>query len=101
LAAKNDVLVVVTPFSDDIYQLLDRKVLAALPDAALVVNVGPGAVVDSDALTKEVLSGRLHCALDVFDPEPLPEITPLWDSPNALIPPPPGREHDSLRDEDN
>jgi phosphoglycerate dehydrogenase-like enzyme len=44
-------------------------------------------VVDTDALTAEVLSGRLHCALDVVDPEPLPSDHPLWRSENALITP--------------
>ena len=57
------------------------------PDGALVVNVGRGPVVDTDALTAEVLSGRLHCALDVVDPEPLPTDHPLWTTPNALITP--------------
>jgi phosphoglycerate dehydrogenase-like enzyme len=52
-----------------------------------VVNVGRGPVVDTAALTKEVLSGRLNCALDVIDPEPLPQDHPLWTAPNALITP--------------
>ena len=61
--------------------------LAALPDGALVVNVGRGSVVDTAALTKEVLSGRLQCAIDVVDPEPLPQDHPLWSTTNALITP--------------
>jgi len=64
-----------------------REVLAALPDDALVVNVGRGAVVDTDALTREVASGRLQCAIDVVDPEPLPAGHPLWSAENALITP--------------
>ena len=68
-------------------RLVNATVLAALPDGALVVNVGRGPVVDTAALTTEVLSGRLHCALDVVDPEPLPADHPLWSSPNALITP--------------
>jgi phosphoglycerate dehydrogenase-like enzyme len=62
-------------------------VLAALPDGALVVNVARGAVVDSEALTAEVVSGRLACAIDVFDPEPLPQGHPLWTAENALVTP--------------
>ena len=69
------------------HRLVDATVLAALPDGALVVNVGRGPVVDTAALTAEVLSGRLHCALDVVDPEPLPADHPLWSAPNALITP--------------
>lgn len=87
LAKAHDVLVAVTPLNDHTHQLVNAAVLAALPDGALVVNVGRGPVVDTDALTEEVLSGRLHCALDVVDPEPLPADHPLWTSPNALITP--------------
>lgn len=87
LAKDHDILVVVTPLNEHTHQLVDASVLAALPDGALVVNVGRGPVVDTAALTAEVLSGRLHCALDVIDPEPLPSDHPLWASPNALITP--------------
>lgn len=87
LAKSHDVLVAVTPLNEHTHQLVDAKVLAALPDGALVVNVGRGPVVDTAALTAEVESGRLHCALDVVDPEPLPADHPLWTSPNALITP--------------
>lgn len=87
LAKTHDVLVAVTPLNENTHKLIDAAVLAALPDGALVVNVGRGPVVDTAALTVEVLSGRLHCALDVIDPEPLPSDHLLWTSPNALITP--------------
>lgn len=87
LAATHDILVSVLPLNQQTHQLVGEEVLAALPDGALVVNVGRGAVVDTAALTKEVLSGRLQCALDVVDPEPLPQDHPLWSTPNALITP--------------
>jgi phosphoglycerate dehydrogenase-like enzyme len=87
LAPSHDVLITVLPLNEHTYQLLGEELLAALPDDALVVNMGRGAVVDTVALTKQVLSGRLQCALDVVDPEPLPEDHPLWTTPNALITP--------------
>ncbi|KQQ94870.1 hydroxyacid dehydrogenase [Arthrobacter sp. Leaf141] len=87
LAQSHDILVAVTPLNEHTHRLVDASVLAALPNGALVVNVGRGPVVDTAALTAEVLSGRLHCALDVVDPEPLPANHPLWSSPNALITP--------------
>ncbi len=87
LARTHDVLVAVTPLSETTHHLVNREVLAALPDRALVVNVGRGAVVDTVALTDEVVSGRLHCALDVMDPEPLPAGHALWSAKNALITP--------------
>ena len=52
-----------------------------------MVNVARGAVVDTDALTREVERGRLFAALDVTDPEPLPSGHPLWAAPNAVITP--------------
>jgi phosphoglycerate dehydrogenase-like enzyme len=67
--------------------MINAHVLAALPSGALVVNVARGAVVDSDALTAEVVKGRLKCAIDVFDPEPIPADHPLWTAENALITP--------------
>jgi phosphoglycerate dehydrogenase-like enzyme len=87
LAAGHDILVSVLPLNDKTHHLVGRDVLAALPHGALVVNVGRGAVVDTDALTREVVSGRLQCAIDVVDPEPLPAGHPLWSAENALITP--------------
>lgn len=87
LAARADILVVITPLSDQTRHLIDARVLGALPDGALVVNVARGAVVDSEALTKEVVSGRLRAALDVFDPEPMPAEHPLRTAPGAIITP--------------
>ncbi|MET1089003.1 MAG: 2-hydroxyacid dehydrogenase [Arthrobacter sp.] len=87
LAATHDILVSVLPLNEHTHQLIGEEVLAALPDGALVVNVGRGSVVDTAALTKEVLSGRLQCAIDVVDPEPLPQDHPLWSTTNALITP--------------
>lgn len=87
LARTAEVLVVITPLTEQTHHLINQEVLAALPDGALVVNVARGPVVDTEALTAEVLSGRLHAALDVVDPEPLPADHPLWKAPNAIITP--------------
>ena len=87
LARTAEVLVVITPLTGQTHHLINKEVLAALPDGALVVNVARGPVVDTEALTAEVLSGRLQAALDVVDPEPLPSGHPLWKAPNAIITP--------------
>lgn len=87
LARTAEVVVVITPLTEKTRHLINKEVLAALPDGALVVNVARGPVVDTEALTAEVLSGRLHAALDVVDPEPLPADHPLWKAPNAIITP--------------
>ncbi len=87
LAGAAEVLVVITPLSDATHHLVNAEVLPAMPDGALVVNVARGAVVDSEALTAEVVGGRLRAAIDVFDPEPIPEDHPLWTAEGALIVP--------------
>jgi len=82
-----DVVVLVTPLSAETRGLLDARRLALLPDGALVVNVGRGAVLDAAAILAETASGRLRAALDVTDPEPLPTGHPLWHVPNVIITP--------------
>ena len=67
--------------------LVDAGFLARMKDGALLVNASRGAVVDTDALVRELESGRLRAALDVTDPEPLPEGHPLWRAPGLLLTP--------------
>jgi phosphoglycerate dehydrogenase-like enzyme len=87
LASAADILVVCIALHAATHGLVNREVLAALPDAALVVNVARGPVVDPDALAAELMSGRLRAALDVTDPEPLPMDRPEWTLPNVLLTP--------------
>ena len=66
--------------------LLNAESLARLPDGACFVNVGRSNVVDDDALVAALQSGRLAgAALDVFDEEPIPDESPLWDAPNLRV----------------
>ncbi|GAB2614068.1 2-hydroxyacid dehydrogenase [Streptomyces capparidis] len=87
LLPRADVVILVTPLTDETRGLVDAGFLARMRDGALLVNVGRGAVVDTKALLPELESGRLHAALDVTDPEPLPPGHPLWHAPNVLISP--------------
>lgn len=82
-----DVVVVCVPLNDDTRRMVDAAFLARLPDAALLVNVARGGVVDTDALVAELRTGRLRAALDVTDPEPPPAGHPLWTLPNVLLSP--------------
>jgi phosphoglycerate dehydrogenase-like enzyme len=82
-----DAVVLVTPLTEQTRGLLDARRLALLPDGALVVNVGRGPVLDTEAMVAEASAGRLRAALDVTDPEPLPADHPLWGCPGVLITP--------------
>jgi phosphoglycerate dehydrogenase-like enzyme len=83
--AAQDVVVVVLPLSEATRRIVEAAFLARLHDEALVVNVGRGPLLDTDAVLAE--AGRLRFALDVTDPEPLPDDHPLWTAPGVLITP--------------
>ncbi|MFJ4499331.1 2-hydroxyacid dehydrogenase [Streptomyces sp. NPDC088864] len=87
LLPEADVVVLATPLNPATQGLAGADFLAAMRDGALLVNVARGPVVDTEALLAELASGRLHAALDVTDPEPLPSGHPLWHAPNVLITP--------------
>jgi phosphoglycerate dehydrogenase-like enzyme len=82
-----EIVVIGTPLTDATRHLVDDAFLSALPDGALVVNIARGAVADTDAVLKHARAGRLRFALDVTDPEPLPQGHPLFTLPNVLISP--------------
>lgn len=82
-----DVVIVSTPLTPETEGLVDKDFLATMADGALLVNISRGRVVDTEALLAELNTGRLHAALDVTDPEPLPSEHPLWSAPNVLISP--------------
>lgn len=85
LLPEQDVVVALVPLTDATRGLLGDETFGLLPDGALVVNVARGGVVDTDAVLRH--AGRLRFALDVTDPEPLPDGHPLWDAPGVLVTP--------------
>lgn len=82
-----DAVVICLPLDDSTRGLVDAEFLAALPNGAIVVNIGRGPIIDTDALVAELGSGRLRAGLDVTDPEPLPPGHPLWSAPGVVISP--------------
>ena len=82
-----DVVVLTVPLTAATTRMVDTEFLAAMRDGALLVNAARGPVVDTDALTLELATGRIGAALDVTDPEPLPSGHPLWSMPNVLLTP--------------
>jgi phosphoglycerate dehydrogenase-like enzyme len=97
LLPRTEVLILALPGGDSTRHIIDAAALALLPDGALVVNVGRGPLIDTDALVAETASGRLRAALDVTDPEPLPADHPLWRSPGVLIAPHVGGASSAMR----
>ena len=67
--------------------IIAAKELAAMDDGSWLVNVGRGRHVDTDALVAALSDRPIGAALDVTDPEPLPDGHPLWTLPNCIITP--------------
>ncbi len=81
-------LVLTCPYTPETHHLVNAGTLAELPQGAALINVARGRVVDEPALIEALRSGRLSCAyLDVFEKEPLPAESPLWDLPNVILSP--------------
>ena len=94
---RTDWLAITVPLTSATRRLIDRQALALLPDGAHILNVARGAVIEEQAMIEELRSGRLGGAyLDVFETEPLPAGSPLWDLPNVIISP-----HDSSPSQGN
>jgi phosphoglycerate dehydrogenase-like enzyme len=92
-----EIVVVSLPGGDETRHIVDDAFLSALPDGALIVNVGRGALIDTEALVDHVGRGRIRAALDVTDPEPLPADHPLWSLPGVLISPHVGGASTAMR----
>jgi phosphoglycerate dehydrogenase-like enzyme len=68
--------------------MIGKAELALLKPGAYLINIARGAVVDEPALVEALRSGHLSgAALDVFDQEPLPASSPLWEMENVLVSP--------------
>ncbi len=82
-----DVVVILVPVTEQTRHLVNAEFLHSMKDGALLVNAARGVIVDTDALVKELASGRMGAALDVTDPEPLPDGHPLWSAPGLMLTP--------------
>jgi len=83
-----DFVLVTTPLTPETEHLIDRRRLGLMKPGAGLINMGRARIVDYDALADALRNGGLSGAiLDVFDPEPLPPDSPLWDTPNLIMTP--------------
>ena len=86
LLRESDVVTVHVPLTDETRGLLDARRLALLRDGACLVNTARGAIVDEDALVRELTSGRLRAGLDVYTHEPNVPAA-LLELPNVVLSP--------------
>jgi len=85
---RSDYLVVACPLTDETRGLIGESELARLDDDAVLVNIARGPIVDQDALIEALQNERLRgAALDVSDPEPMPEDSPLRSMHNVVTTP--------------
>lgn len=83
-----DHVVIAAPLTEQTRRLVDASVLAAMKPTAHLVNIGRGPIVDQDALLRALRAGQLAAAsLDVFEDEPLPKDSPVWDTPGLVVSP--------------
>lgn len=83
-----DVVVDILPQTDETYRVFDDALFSRMKKGVLFVNVGRGVTVDTDSLIKALDNGTVaYAALDVFDEEPLPATSPLWNHEKVLVTP--------------
>jgi phosphoglycerate dehydrogenase-like enzyme len=87
LLPKADIVVLILPLTPDSRGLIGRRQLGLMRQGAILVNAARGPIVQTDALVEALNAGRIRAALDVTDPEPLPDGHPLWRCPNLLLTP--------------
>ncbi|MBQ9414566.1 MAG: D-2-hydroxyacid dehydrogenase [Clostridia bacterium] len=95
MLSQADIVVLTVPLTDETRRLMDADKLALLKNTAVLVNIARGGVVDTEALIDRLpqLGGAV---LDVFEEEPLPKASPLWELENVILTP-----HNSFEGEHN
>jgi phosphoglycerate dehydrogenase-like enzyme len=87
LLPRGEVIVLILPSTEQTRGRIGSRQFALMRQGALLVNAARGPIVQTDALVEALHAGRIRAAIDVTDPEPLPEGHPLWSCPNLLITP--------------
>ncbi len=88
LLRESDIVVIIVPLTSETYRLIGEKELSLMKPTSILINVARGKVVDEKALIKALKEKRiLGAGLDVFETEPLPPESELWDLENVVITP--------------
>ena len=85
LATESDVISLHAPVNENTKQMLNSDIFKVMKDDALIVNTARGALIDEPALIKELSAGRFYAVLDVSDPEPPAEDSPLRKLSNVTL----------------
>jgi phosphoglycerate dehydrogenase-like enzyme len=86
LLRESDIVVLTTSLSDKTYHLIDERAFSLMKPSSFLVNLSRGSVVDENALYQALVNKQIAGAgSDVFEKEPLPVDSPLWDLPNMII----------------
>ena len=81
-----DILICCIALTPETHGIVSKEVFDRLPADAVFVNVARGALADGTVMTAWLQSGG-HAVLDVFEEEPLPETSPLWNVENVILTP--------------
>lgn len=87
LVSRSDVVSIHAPDIPATHDMFDARLLSLMKDGATLINTARGRLVDTDALTAELATGRISAVLDVTHPEPLPADSPLFTMPNVVLTP--------------
>lgn len=87
LLRESGIVTLHAPALPETQHMIGRRELSLMRDGATLINTARGAVVDPQALERELVSGRLSAVLDVTEPEPLAPASPLFDLPNVFLTP--------------
>ena len=83
LLPRAEIVILILPSTPESYHLIGARQLSLMRQGALLVNAARGPIVDTDALVEALNACHIRAALDVTDPEPLPEGHPLWNCPTC------------------
>ncbi|MET7548167.1 hydroxyacid dehydrogenase [Streptomyces sp. NPDC005479] len=87
LVRRSHVVSIHAPQLPETRHMFDARLLALMADGSTLINTARGSLVDTRALTEELVSGRIHGVIDVTDPDHLPSDSPLYNLPNVLLTP--------------
>ncbi len=94
-----DVVVLACPLTKETRGMFGPSQFAVMKKSAYIINIARGGLVDQEALIAALKSnGIAGAGMDVTDPEPLPDLSPMWSMGNVVISPHIGGQSDGARD---